>query len=151
MIQRRAKSLRDGLAKLQGAREQVERMAAESDIKRQQVQRESRSVDELLSKIAIERKQADEKSAFIEVERVKIGQEAEDAEALAAEAEADLKVYEPELLAAQAAIESLDNKSISEVKSYTTPPPAVMQVMSAVMIVLGKEPTWQTAKKSMDA
>jgi len=37
IIQRRAKSLRDGLAKLQGAREQVERMAAESDIKRQQV------------------------------------------------------------------------------------------------------------------
>lgn len=108
-------------------------------------------MDDLLQKIAGERKQADEKAAFIEVERERIGKDKEEAEALAAEAEADLKVFEPELLAAQAAIEALDGKSISEVKSYQTPPPAVMQVMSAVMIILGHEPTWATAKKKMDA
>ena len=96
----------------------------------------------MLQKIAAERKQADEKAAFIQVESEKIGKEREEAEALAAEAEADLKVFEPELLAAQAAIESLDSKSIAEVKAYNTPPPAVMTVMSAVMIILGHEATW---------
>lgn len=144
-----AKKLRDGLSKLEGARQQVEKMQAASDIKRQEVQRNTREVDELLVKISAERKVADEKQVFITAERAKIEKEAEEAEALAAEAEADLAVYEPELKAAEAAIAQLDSKSISEVKSYTTPPEQVMTVMSAVMIVLGKEPTWPTAKKMM--
>jgi dynein heavy chain len=149
VITTQSKKLSDGLEKLSGASSMVATMQGESDIKRQEVQRNTREVDDLLVKISGERKVADEKQVFIQGERVKIEKEAGEAEALAAEAEADLKVYEPELKAAEDAIAQLDSKSISEVKSYTTPPEPVMTVMSAVMIVLGKEPTWPTAKKMM--
>jgi dynein heavy chain len=43
----------------------------------------------------------------------------------------------------------LDNKSIAEIKAYTTPPAAVMVVMSAVMTVFGRDASWPSAKKMM--
>jgi len=61
---------------------------------------------------------------------------------LAADAEAELKKAEPALLAAQEAIEMLEKKYIAEIKSFTSPPPDVATVMSAVMIVFQKETSW---------
>jgi chromosome segregation ATPase len=130
---------------------QVEKAAAESEIKRQEVQRNSREVDDLLQQIAVQRKQADEKMAQIEIDTEKINKEKAEAEQIAAEAQADLAVYEPELLAAEEEIKKLDGKSIAEIKAYTTPPKLVMTVLNAVMIILGHEPSWQSAKKNMDA
>lgn len=50
---------------------------------------------------------------------------------------------------AQEAIDKLDKKYIAEIKAFTTPPPDVQTTMSAVMILLQKEPTWQSAKKEL--
>lgn len=50
---------------------------------------------------------------------------------------------------AEAAISQLDKQYIAEVKSFTSPPPAVGLVMSAVMIVFQKDPSWATAKKEL--
>lgn len=99
--------------------------------------------------IARERKNADEQQVIIEAQRLKIGKEKEETLQLAAEADAELKKAEPALLAAQAAIELLDKKYIAEIKSFNTPPPDVATVMNAVMIVLGKEPSWVVAKKEL--
>jgi len=99
--------------------------------------------------IAKERKNADEQQVIIEAQRLKIGKEKEETLQLAAEADAELKKAEPALLAAQAAIEMLDKKYIAEIKSFNTPPPDVATVMNAVMIVLGKEPSWVVAKKEL--
>lgn len=106
------------------------------------MQRNSREVDDLLQQIAVQRKQADEKMAQIEIDTEKINKEKAEAETLASEAKADLAVYEPELLAAEEEIKKLDSKSIAEIKAYTTPPKAVMTVLSAVMIILGHEASW---------
>jgi len=73
---------------------------------------------------------------------VRIEKEKEDTLQLAADAEAELKKAEPALLAAQSALELLDKKFIAEIKSFTNPPTDVATVMSAVMIVLQKDPTW---------
>jgi hypothetical protein len=110
-------------------------MSAETDIKRQEVSKNSREVDELIIRITSDKKVADEKQTYIEQQTIIINREKGEAEALAADAENDLKKYEPELIKAQEAIDSLDNKSIAEIKAYTTPPVAVMTVMSAVMVV----------------
>lgn len=50
---------------------------------------------------------------------------------------------------AQEAIDKLDKKYIAEIKAFTTPPPDVQTTMSAVMILLQKEPTWPSAKKEL--
>eukprot|EP01052_Picozoa_sp_SAG31_P060796 SAG31_NODE_19934_length_588_cov_0.791411_2_plen_77_part_01 len=55
----------------------------------------------------------------------------------------------PALEAAQAALEALDKKDISEMKAYTKPPPAVEMVLCAVMVLLKHDPTWPEAKKQL--
>lgn len=149
VILTKSNKLRNGLNKLEGARQQVETMSAETDIKRAEVQKNSREVDELIIRITADQKVADEKQTYINQQTEIINREKAEAEALAADAENDLKKYEPELIKAQEAIDSLDNKSIAEIKAYTTPPVAVMTVMSAVMVVFQREATWPSAKKMM--
>lgn len=124
-------------------------MTAESEVKRIEVSKQQKICEELAINIQKEQKKADEQQRFIEGERVKIGKEREDTEKLAADAEAELKKAEPALIAAQEALESLDKKYIAEIKSFTNPPPDVATVMSAVMIVLGKDPTWASVKKEL--
>lgn len=40
---------------------------------------------------------------------------------------------------------------MAEVRAYNKPPEGVGFVLNAIMILLGKDPTWATAKKEMTA
>jgi dynein heavy chain, axonemal len=124
-------------------------MTAESEIKRVDVSKQQKICEELAADIQKEKKIADDKQRHIESERVVIEKEKVDTEKLAADAEAELKKAEPALLAAQSAVEQLDKNSINEIKSYANPPQDVATVMNAVMIMLGKEATWASAKKEL--
>jgi len=69
---------------------------------------------------------------------------------LADEANFDLAKTMPILDAANEAVGQLTNKDIGEVKAYANPPKDIMNVMSAVMTVLGKvNADWATVKKEM--
>lgn len=68
---------------------------------------------------------------------------------LKAEADQELIAAQPALDQANEALDKLDNKSISEIKSFTSPPEGIMKVLSAVMHIKGKEANWPTAKKEM--
>lgn len=47
------------------------------------------------------------------------------------------------------ALESLNKKDMTEIKSYGRPPVLVETVMQAVMILRGCEPTWAEAKRQL--
>jgi Microtubule-binding stalk of dynein motor len=47
------------------------------------------------------------------------------------------------------ALEALNKKDITEIKSYGKPPALVEKVLEAVMILRGQEPTWAEAKKQL--
>ena len=47
------------------------------------------------------------------------------------------------------ALESLNKKDMTEIKSYGRPPILVEKVMEAVMILRGVEPTWAEAKRNL--
>ena len=47
------------------------------------------------------------------------------------------------------ALESLNKKDITEIKSFSKPPPLVETVLQAVMILRGQDPTWQEAKRQL--
>lgn len=47
------------------------------------------------------------------------------------------------------ALESLNKKDLTEMKSYDRPPALVETVMQAVMTLLGKSPSWADAKKEL--
>ena len=47
------------------------------------------------------------------------------------------------------ALEALNKKDITEIKSYGKPPPLVEKCLEAVMILRGNEPTWAEAKRQL--
>jgi dynein heavy chain len=141
--------LRNGLSKLDGARAQVEAMSGEAEITRAEVSRQQKGAEELSLNIARENKAAEEQRVQIEAETVKIEKERTHTLQLAADADAELKKAEPALISAQEALEGLDKKHISEIKSFSTPPDPVLNVMAAVMTVLGKETSWPSVKKEL--
>jgi len=47
------------------------------------------------------------------------------------------------------ALESLNKKDMTEIKTYGRPPALVETVMQAVMILRGCEPTWAEAKRQL--
>ena len=47
------------------------------------------------------------------------------------------------------ALESLNKKDMTEIKSYGRPPMLVEKVMEAVMILRGSEPTWAESKRQL--
>jgi hypothetical protein len=53
------------------------------------------------------------------------------------------------IVQAQDALDALKKDSITEVRSYTKPLPAVEKVLATVMIILGKDTSWASAKKEM--
>ena len=141
--------LRNGLSKLEFARQEVEEMTAESKIKRADVAQKTKASEDLMVDIKKDQKTADEKEKYILSETDRINKEKDETEKLAADAEAELAKAMPALVAANQAIESLDKKSINEIKSYASPPQDVLTVMNAVMTMLGKEQTWMSAKKEL--
>ena len=68
---------------------------------------------------------------------------------MAENAQHDLDEALPALAEATKALESLNKKDMTEIKSYGRPPALVEKVMEAVMILRGGEPTWAEAKRQL--
>ena len=64
-------------------------------------------------------------------------------------AQRDLDEAIPALEAAMEALDALNKKDITEIKSFTKPPPLVETVLQAVMILRGQDPTWAEAKRQL--
>ncbi|CAM9519636.1 unnamed protein product, partial [Chrysoparadoxa australica] len=139
--------LRNGLTKLEEAREQVETMSVELESKRIVVAAAQKDCEELLVEIVSERRVADEQKKQVEASSEKIAKEEAECSAIAADAQADLAVAMPALEKAMAEVDKLDKGAITEVKAYTKPPPLVETVMAAVMVLFGRPTDWGTAKK----
>jgi len=91
-----------------------------------------------------------EKQKQIEIKSESVEKESIKARALADEANADLEKTMPILQSANEAVGNLSKKDIGEVKAYANPPKEIMNVMSAVMTVLGKpNADWAAVKKEM--
>jgi len=79
----------------------------------------------------------------------KIAEEEKKCHVMAENAQHDLDEALPALAEATKALESLNKKDMTEIKSYGRPPALVEKVMEAVMILRGAEPTWAEAKRQL--
>ena len=141
--------LSNGLEKLESGREQVESMSVELETKKKIVAKSQKECEDMLKIIVSERREAESQKKEVEAKSEKIGKEEYECKAIAADAEADLAIALPALEQAMQEVEKLDKNSISEIKGYTKPPPAVEKVLSCVMILLGKPTDWTNAKKTI--
>lgn len=122
-------------------------MSEELKISSEQVKILARECEEFITMIEIQKSEATEQKEKVDAEAVIIKREEIICLDLAATARADLEVVMPMIDAAVKALDALNKKDISEVKSYGRPPMKIEKVMEAVLILLGKEPTWENAKK----
>uniref|UniRef100_A0A8P4KIS1 Dynein axonemal heavy chain 2 n=1 Tax=Dicentrarchus labrax TaxID=13489 RepID=A0A8P4KIS1_DICLA len=141
--------LRNGLFKISDTREKVEAMSVELEEAKKQVAKFKIQCDEYLSDIVQQRIEGDRQQKAVSANSEKIGAEELQCKAMAENAQRDLDEALPALEEAMKALESLNKKDMTEIKSYGRPPTLVETVMQAVMTLLGKEPTWAEAKRQL--
>ena len=145
-----ATKLRNGLGRLASAAEQVAEMTAASEHKRAEVNKKQQECQDLKIDLAKQEKEAHDKQKIIEVKTESVNKESIKAKGLADDADADLAKTLPILQSANEAVGNLTKKDIGEVRAYANPPKEIMNVMSAVMTVLGKaNADWASVKKEM--
>lgn len=144
-----ANKLRNGLFKIEDTRVKVEGMSEELVISQEQVTIFQAECDLFLIKIQEETAEADIQKEKVSEQSVKIGLEEADIKVLSDAAQKDLLKAMPALNAATEALDALNKKDLTEVKSYAKPPVKVEKVMEAVMILMGKDPTWTESKKQL--
>eukprot|EP00762_Andalucia_godoyi_P000343 ANDGO_03199.mRNA.1 Dynein beta chain len=148
--------LETGLAKLRDAASQVadlqEKLKAEQVI----VEEKRRDTEQILVDVGRERNIVEEQTAQARVEEEKTNTLVSEVDAFKKECEADLAKAEPIVQEALAALNTLDKKSLTELKSFTKPADEVVNVTAAVMILLTepgkpipKDLSWNSAKKMM--
>jgi len=108
------------------------------------------ATDILLGRLAIDKKEADKVRNIAMKDEAIAQQVAAEVEAIKEECQADLDSAMPAYEDAVKALDSLDKKSIQEVKSFAQPPPLVAFTLEAVCILLGVKPDWATAKKILN-
>ena len=146
--------LENGLEKMQSAAEQVAELQENLIKDLAVVEEKKEATDSLLAFVGQETAIADEQKAVAVKEEEKCSIIAEEVSAFQAECERDMAAAEPVIQAAIDALNSLDKKSLTELKALASPPPGVEDVTAGVMVLLGggkipKDVSWTAAKKLM--
>ena len=102
-----------------------------------------------MSEITIKKEQANREQINIKKEKDLVKIEQEEAERIAQDAQEQLALAQPALEKAKEQVDSLDSKSINEIKAYASPPKDVTRVMAAVMTFLRESVEWPSVKKVM--
>ena len=129
----------------------------QTNLKQEQiiVEEKKSATDALIVSIGQEKAVVDEAVASGKDDEEACAAIASEVMAFQAECEQDLKAAEPIIAEAEAALNSLDKKSLGELKSFGSPAAEVVQVASACMILtapggkIPKDLSWNQAKKMM--
>ncbi len=117
--------------------------------------RKNEEADKLIEIVGVETEKVSKEKAIADEEEKKVQEINKEVSAKQRDCEEDLKRAEPALAAAQQALNTLNKANLTELKSFGSPPPAVANVASAVMVLLSttgkipKDRSWQKAKIMM--
>ena len=149
--------LGSGLEKLNKTKELVDELKAELAEQEIELDKKNAEADALIQKVGVETKNVSIQKAVADEEKMKVDQINKDVKAKQEDCERDLLKAEPALVAAQEALNTLNKANLTELKSFGSPPPAVLMVTEAVMIlVMGKkgripkDRSWNKVKAMMN-
>ncbi|XP_037870398.1 dynein axonemal heavy chain 2 isoform X3 [Bombyx mori] len=144
-----ANKLRNGLGKVEETTKLVGQMSEELAVAQVQVAEYTDQCIEYMGVINAQQRNADEQQRSVAARSKKTQEEEVQCKKLADAAMRDLASAMPALEEAVKALDALNKKDITEVKSYAKPPQKVEMVLEAVLILLQKEPTWAEAKRQL--
>lgn len=147
--------LENGLTKLISASSQVDDLKEKLKAQEIELQQKNEDADKLIQKVGIEKEKVGAEKTIADVEEKKVAIKAEEVRAKQKSCSADLAKAEPALLAASEALNTLNKTNLTELKSFSQPPPAILLVTSAVMVLkspsmkIPKDRSWKATKIMM--
>ena len=156
-MKNKIKRLEAGLLKLHKTKELVDDLKTELAAQEIELDKKNAEADALIAKVGVETKNVSHQKSAADEEKIKVDQINTEVKAKQEDCERDLLKAEPALVAAQEALNTLNKANLTELKSFGSPPPAVLMVMDAVMILIegrkGKIPkdkSWNKVKAMMN-
>eukprot|EP00397_Hematodinium_sp_SG-2012_P000045 GEMP01000045.1.p1 GENE.GEMP01000045.1~~GEMP01000045.1.p1 ORF type:complete len:3312 (+),score=740.25 GEMP01000045.1:2269-12204(+) len=139
--------LATGVDKINEANTVVATLSGQIEAMQPVIEQKMEDAKLLIPTVREERAKAELIKAKVEADEKVIRKQAVDVRAVQEDAQKDLDVAMPALEAALKALDSLDKKDVTEIRSFTKPPPLVMMTMEAVCVLMGEKTDWDSAKK----
>ncbi|XP_062482469.1 dynein axonemal heavy chain 17 isoform X3 [Pezoporus occidentalis] len=147
--------LEKGLMKLQSTASQVEDLKATLAIQEKELKVKNENTDKLIHMVGVEAEKVSKEKAIADAEELKVQAINKIVAEKQQACETDLAKAEPALVAAQEALDTLNKNNLTELKSFGSPPQAVVNVTAAVMVltapkgIIPKDRSWKAAKVMM--
>ncbi|XP_053409478.1 dynein axonemal heavy chain 11 [Nycticebus coucang] len=154
-ISQKKEHLVNGIEKLQATAAQVGDLKARLASQEAELQLRNQDTEALISKIGLQTEKVSREKAIADAEERKVTAIQTEVSQKQRECEANLVKAEPALVAATAALNTLNRVNLTELKAFPNPPNAVTNVTAAVMVLLAprgrvpKDRSWKAAKVFM--
>ena len=154
-LQQKMDRLLNGLLKLQSTSSQVDDLKAKLASQEIELKQKNEDADKLIQKVGVETEKVSKEKEIADAEEVKVDGINKEVTIKASDCERDLAKAEPALIAAQAALDTLNKNNLTELKSFGQPPPAVINVVAGVLVLLSppnkipKDRGWKAGKLLM--
>ncbi|XP_069504355.1 dynein axonemal heavy chain 11 [Ambystoma mexicanum] len=145
----------NGIQKLQTTASQVENLKAKLASQEAELQQRNQDAEALITKIGRQTEKVSQEKSTADAEERKVAAIQEEVAQKQKDCEDDLVKAEPALVAATAALNTLNRVNLIELKTFPNPPVAVINVTAAVMILLApkgrvpKDRSWRACKVFM--
>ena len=132
--------------------EELKEQLAKQEI---ELARKNEEADKLIEVVGIETEKVSKEKATADKEKIKVSEISKEVTIKQRDCAEDLKKAEPALIAAQEALNTLNKSNLTELKSFGSPPGAVVNVTAAVMVLMAnngripKDRSWAKAKAMM--
>ncbi|NXL38693.1 DYH17 protein, partial [Glaucidium brasilianum] len=147
--------LEKGLTKLQSTTSQVDDLKAKLAVQETELNQKNKDIDKLIHVVDVETEKVRKEKALADEEELKVQAINMNVSEKQRACETDLAKAEPALVAAQEALNTLNKNNLTELKSFGSPPQAVVNVTAAVMVLMArggkipKDKSWKAAKVMM--
>uniref|UniRef100_A0A8C9J5L0 Dynein axonemal heavy chain 9 n=1 Tax=Piliocolobus tephrosceles TaxID=591936 RepID=A0A8C9J5L0_9PRIM len=147
--------LENGLLKLHSTSAQVDDLKTKLAAQEVELKQKNEDADKLIQVVGVETDKVSREKAMADEEEQKVALIMLEVKQKQKDCEEDLAKAEPALTAAQAALNTLNKTNLTELKSFGSPPLAVSNVSSAVMVLMApggrvpKDRSWKAAKVTM--
>ncbi|CAM9936766.1 unnamed protein product [Ectocarpus sp. 6 AP-2014] len=140
---------RNGLHKLEETKQMVNELQGTLTEMQPQLAQAAIDTEILIKKVTADQLAADEQQAIVEKDVEEANKVAANVQVIKDDCQKDLDEAMPAYYASIKALDSLDKKSIQEMKSFTNPPQMVAYTMESVCILFGSKPNWKESKNLM--
>lgn len=147
--------LENGLIKLASCTKEVDALQDVLKVQEVELKVKNQEADNLIIVVGTENEKVSKERAFASKEEKNVRQIEEDVTAKAKLCEEDFLKAQPALIAAQEALNTLNKNNLTELKSFGSPPDAVVSVCGAVLVLFAskgkipKDRSWKACRVLM--